>query len=146
MGLDEKKQQKEIGGVKYDMIPLGFAIGRPMLVRLIGIISPILGASAQGGGAVFDALPRCLSDDDIKYLAKNFGNASWYYRDDEQTAIPLVEENQNEHFAGRYLEFVQWLTFGCEVNFKGFFVGIKAEATKLAAMIPKNSTSTPGSG
>lgn len=138
MGIEEKREEKEIGGIKYSMVPLPFSLGRPALVRLLKVVSPIFGAVMRAGSggeqaaAVFESLPTALSDDDLKYFAKLFGDTSRYEKDG--VWVPLITENQELHFAGQYLEFMQWIAFGCQCNFSGFFAGVMSKGGAASFM------------
>jgi hypothetical protein len=98
-------------------------------------------ASEQArGAAIFAALPSIMNEEDVNYFAKTFGDYSSYRNDETGNMVPLVSKNQDGHFAGRYLEFFQWIIFGLEVNFTPFFSGMirsfgggaSAEATQKA--------------
>lgn len=128
--LSLKAQEKEIDGVVYKAWPVPFSIGRPTLVRLVGILAPMLARMVSADGkevsaAVFETLPSVISDADLTYFAKVFGDAA-QYRNDAGDWVPLVEKNQAAHFEGRYLAYFQWIVFCARVNFEGFFTGIKS--------------------
>lgn len=152
MGLEEKAQDREIGDVVYRVWPVPFGVGRPALMRLIGIISPLAAAYLKQTGerasvaALLEALPVALSDDDVKYFSELLGRASKYQ--DGANWPALIPANQDTHFAGRYLEFTKWLIFAIEVNFSGFFVGMKdgAGLTDLLKTMQSPSKSTAGTG
>ena len=128
MGLEEKTVEREIEGRMFRAWPMAWGIGRPALVKLMGILSPVLSGVFRGGtpgeatAAVFDALPSALSDADLTYFAKAFGDASHVKVGDQW--VPLVEQNQSTQFAADYLGFFRWLVFCAEVNFGGFFAGV----------------------
>ncbi len=129
MGLEERKQTKEIDGVTYEVTPLPFGVGQKTLMRTIKIMSPIMsammkgGTQAQGVALALEALPIALSDADVTYFGETFGKASRYQDGDKW--VPLLSSTQELHFAGRYLAFMQWITFCLEVNFKSFFSSMK---------------------
>lgn len=128
MDLMDQKQEREIGGVKYQAWPLPFGVARPALVRLIGLSKPLLAGYLRGTdkadklAGFLDALQ--FTDDDLKYFSDKFGDASRFQSGDQWA--PLVAGVQDQHFAGRLLEYFQWLTFCIEVNFASFFVGVKS--------------------
>lgn len=145
MGLDSKAIEREIDGVTYKVWPIPFGVGRPVLIRLLGVLSPVLAgvfkASTKEGmaAAVFDSLPSVLSDADLSYFSKVFGDAA-QFKNERGDWQPLVEKNQGDHFAGRYLAFFQWIVLACEVNYASFFAGIKNGASAdglLRMMTPK---------
>lgn len=122
MGLEDKAKEKEIDGVTYSSWPVPTSTGIPALKRTIDIISPLMVGYGEGKEmGLFAALPTALSDKDIEYYQKTFGNASKYR--DGQNWVPLVYQNQDLHFAGRYMALLQWIVFNMEVNFSGFFSG-----------------------
>ena len=134
-----RAQEREIDGVMYKAWPIPFAKGRPALVRLLGIVGPVLSKitnakSAEAASALFSALPASLTDADLTYFANLFGDASAYKTIDGHWA-PLVDKTQATHFEGRYLAFFQWLGFCVEVNFSGFFTGMSS-ALRSAALPP----------
>lgn len=123
-GLRSQAQEKEIDGVLYEAWPVPFSVGMPMLKRMIDIIGPIATSFMREKEAgIFATLPTAFTDKDVAAFAKQFGSTSRVK--EGENWVPLVEAKQNTHFAGKYLQFLQWLTFCCEVNFKGFFSGLK---------------------
>lgn len=144
MSLSDKNQEKEIDGFTYVVTPLPFGVGRQALMRLIRVVSPVFSAALGGGkveAAIFNALPLALSDDDVVYFAKVFGDASRYK--DGEKLVPLVSQNQELHFAARYKAFLQWLIFCVEVNYKDFFVSSMSGsgvADFMATLTPSPST------
>lgn len=147
MGLEERRQEKEIDGTLYEVTPLPFGIGQKALVRAIHVLSPLFGAALKDGGegtakyaAIFDVLPRCLTEDDVSYFSKVFGGQSKYQ--DGERWVPLIAQNQELHFAAKYPTFFKWLFFNFEVNFAGFIDGTMSEASVsdvLQGMIKKAS-------
>ncbi len=126
--LDLQKQQRDIDGTTYEVTPLPTSIGLKALVRLLHIMSPVLAAAAKDGsnqdkvGGMLAALPTALSEGDLEYFTSIFGAQSKYQ--DGPNWIPLLKQNQELHFAGKYGELFRWLVFCVEVNYKNFFVGI----------------------
>lgn len=127
----EGVSEKEIGGVTYRTRPLAFSVGLPLLKRLIDVVAPVIAAGLRGGRAqaaanILDVLPQAFTEKDIDRFADAFGKVSQYL-DDSGQWVTLVKnakiDNRERHFTGRYLEFMQWLFFCCEVNFAGFFGG-----------------------
>lgn len=127
--LRDRAIEEEIDGVAYKVWPVPFSIGRPALVRLLGILSPILAAAFRGGtrdiAGVFEALPAALGDSDLQYFGKVFGDAA-QYKNDKGDWCPLVDKVQADHFAGRYLAFFQWIVLAVRCNYGGFFDGIRS--------------------
>ncbi len=122
MGLEERAQEREIDGRTYRVLPIPFGKGRALLVRVLQLLRPLLASS--GGGEALASLIGELNDADLKLFAEAFGNAS-FVADGQGNWMPLVPQNQELHFAGRYGEFLRWLTFCLEVNYGSFFAGLK---------------------
>jgi hypothetical protein len=158
MGLDERAQEREIDGFTYKVQPLPFGIGRKVLVRTLHVIGPILKALAangrgtkwEQGAAALAAIPEALSDDDLRFLGDNFGDASWFRHPENGNMVGLVAKTQEFHFAARYAAFTAWILFALEVNYAGFFSGgvMKDAVAHLRnlAPAPSPSQSTDGSG
>lgn len=153
MGLEERQQTREIDGVVYRVTPLPFGTGRPALMRLLKVMAPVLSAAlaepTNANAALLAALPTALSDDDLAWFARIFGDASQYQ--DGSRWVPLIQQNQELHFAARYEAFFRWLLFCVEVNFGGFFGGIKTasdvvDLVTLATAPSASKASTSGSG
>ena len=132
--LSTKAIEEEIDGVMYKVWPLPFSVGRPALVRLLGVLSPILSgvfkAQSEAGqaAALFEALPAALTDADLAYFGKVFGDAS-QYRTASGDWAPLIEKIQAEHFADRYFAYFRWIALAARCNYAGFFAGIKSGAS-----------------
>lgn len=130
MGLEERRQTKLIDGVTYESQPLPTGLGIKVFNRVIKVIGPTFGAVTKETsqmamlGALLEALPMALSDEDVDYLRQTFGTASWYQNGGN--SVPLVMQNQEQHFAGRYPALLGWLVFNIEVNFSGFLDGTKS--------------------
>lgn len=130
--LSNRAQEREIDGIRYKVWPISMKPhGTAALVRLIKLISPVLASvlkadtKAAMGAALFEALPNTLTESDIDYFAKVFGDAAQYLNDKGEWA-PLVDKVQADHFAGRYFALFQWIAFAAEVNYGNFFVGIRS--------------------
>lgn len=120
MGIPERQQRREIDGVIYVVNPLPFGIGNTALIRFTRLIGGAL-ASISGdakGVASVGAMVNSLSEKDVDYFRDVFGNACWYV--DQEKDVPLVKQNQDKHFDGRYSAFYEWLAFNVEVNFGSF--------------------------
>jgi len=144
MGLDERKQERIIDSVLYEVTPLPFAIGNKALLRFVRLATPVISkfiSSKPNGStqqlAIASAISELqnISDDDIDYFAKVFGTASKYQNGDKM--VPLVDNNREAHFSMRYMAFYEWLAFCIEVNFTLFF----GELTKrLGSGVPAEAT------
>lgn len=149
MGLDERKQERIIDGVVYEVTPLPFGIGRRALSRFVAIAAPVIGSVMERTStgsiekAVASALPvlaTSLTDDELSYFAKTFGNASRYQDGDRM--VPLLEAQQEAHFSGRYTAFFEWLAFSVEVNFSPFFRDLIEIAKKAKSGLASQTASS----
>lgn len=166
-GTDESTPdgEREIGGVLYRVKPLPFSVGRKMLVKLLKIMGPLfaaafkgaildkqLGAKEVGGpgmiSEVMATLPVVLTDEDLADFSRVFGSVGSYFKDGAWLALTSDNKKnaQEYHFAGRYLEYMRWLTFNIEVNYGGFFAGVASGGNgmeTLATMMGAKKTAPP---
>lgn len=151
MGIPERQQQQEIDGVMYIVNPLPFGIGNKALLRFTKLVGSALASiPADGKGvAAIGAILGHLEDSDVEYFRDVFGNACWYMAGDKQ--VPLVKQNQDAHFDGRYSAFYEWLALNVGVNFGSFLseqlkrVGLDVSQLKaqISSALPAKSGS-PG--
>ncbi len=125
--LRDRAQFREIDGVKYEVWPLGHSLAQRILTKFLRSMAAMAGAVDAPDSAQLGALARALSDEDIDFIAKNFGDASAYESEDGKS-VPLVKVVQDMHFAGRFDVFLRWLLFCAEVNFSGFFDTARRQA------------------
>lgn len=129
MGLEERAVTEELDGTVYRVTPVPLGVGKPALLRLIRILSPIFAAAAKAGekdgraAAIFEVLPTVLTDADEKHFEQLFGPYS-EYKNETGDWIKLVDKARELHFAGRYLAYFKWMIFAMRVNFGDFFAGI----------------------
>ncbi len=144
--LETQDVDREVDGVVYRLRPMPFGVGRRALMRLVKIVSPVLSSAFKAGegdklamiARALDALPSALSDEDLAFFAKEFGNCSWYQDGDKW--VPLLVARQETHFAGRYLAFAQWLAENIKLNFGPFFSGVMSGKLALAPGMPTPPT------
>ena len=155
MSLDDKKQSRSIDGFEYSVTPLPFGIGHKALLRFMRLAAPVIAEmSTVGGGdmknaiaAALRVIPNALTEDDVNYFAETFGKYSAYASDGK--SVPLVTQNRDLHFGGRYTAFFEWLAFCVEVNFSSFFGDLTRRVSTGASAVPVQttpSTSTQMSG
>jgi hypothetical protein len=141
MGIEDRQQTREIDGVTYIVNPLPFGVGKKALLRFTRVAGGALGGLEAGGDkakmmlSLVAAISTALSDEDVDYFAKIFGDASWYV--DGQKNVPLLTVNHERHFELRYTAFFEWLAFCVEVNFSPFFSGL---LNRLGVAIPTVAT------
>lgn len=142
MGLEERKQSKEIGDTLYEVTPVPFGVGRAALVRLVKKLSPVMSSMLKEESkqamtaAVLEAIPGALDESDLKFFSNLFGPYTTISKSGVEP-LKLTDTQQELHFAGGYLEYIQWLVFACEVNFGGFFTGIIKGVGNLPAAATK---------
>jgi hypothetical protein len=118
-----KTEEREIGGLKYRVTQLGAKAGRAALLRIMKTVGPA--AAMLQGDDLAGALGKFfenLSEVDLDYFCALFGEKSFVFQADGK--MPRVDQVFDEHFAGRYLDMIEWLIFAGEVNFADFFRGV----------------------
>jgi hypothetical protein len=130
--LSERAQEREIDGFVYRVWPIPMKPhGTAALVRLIKLVSPMLSqilradTKEERAAALFESLPQALTEADVDFFARAFGDAAQYQNDKGEWA-PLIDKTQAQHFAGRYFAYFRWIAFCAEVNYGNFFDGIKS--------------------
>ncbi len=135
-------KSKEINGVTFEVTQLGFKSGRAVFMRVSKLIGPSLAALAHGAPslktvtseALLTALSKALmtvNDDDLEYLASQFGETTRFHKGDPSKSPFLKADNREELFSGNLVLFFQWLMFCLEVNFSDFlaaWAGLSASA------------------
>jgi len=157
--MESPFSEREIDGVTYRTVPLGFAQGLPILKRLMDIAAPALAATLRAGdggkaataaekkkqlvamgAGLMSVLPSTLQTDDLTTFAKAFGAQSSYLNDDAKWCSLLKDADRNVHFNQRYMPFLRWLIFCVEVNFASFFTGITSEVSARMAAAEETET------
>lgn len=144
-----EKQTKQIGECSYEVTPFGAKIGNRVLLKVIKSIAPIYFVAAAAGGlkaigteGVASALAG-VDEDEFEWIVEKFASSTDVIFADGRR--PTLHSVYDMHFAGRYLEELDWLEFVIEVNFGPFFQELKRKAAakaKLAnAKAPSSSTS-----
>lgn len=129
MGLEERKQSRQLDGVTYEVTPLPFGVGKRELIRFIKLASPVISAAFEKqdsramAASIFGVVPDVLTDEDVDHFRNTFGPYSQFQQGAEW--LKLTTAQQDLHFAGRYMSFMKWLAFCFEVNFSDFFAGIR---------------------
>jgi hypothetical protein len=156
-------KERVICGQTYRVTLLGALQGRTMLVRLIKTVGPALAAFIEGllnakGGlteslalgsadAIRD-LALKLSDKDLADISDQLAHFTTVIVIPNDTE-PQLDKILDEHFAGRYDAYTQWLGFALEANFSSFFgassSGGRDLLSRLKALIASASTSPTAS-
>lgn len=138
-----------LNGTRYEVTPFGSTKGRQVLVRLSNLLGPALaqalatpvsGDTAKAAlekvsaSAMADLLGR-VSDADLDYLVREFGECTVVQTPDMKGPGPLDESRRDAHYAANYGELFQWLWFGITLNYKSFLavVPVKFGAGQTSA-------------
>ncbi len=126
MSLETKS--KTIGATEYVVRQLPATKGRLVLLRLAKALGPVaasISATKDKHSAMAESLEKAISsvtDDDFTFLCNTFADSTDVtINDDKGRRSPKLATIFDLHFAGNYLEMVQWLVFCVEVNFGSFF-------------------------
>lgn len=119
-------QRREIGGVTYEVRQLDAVRGRRVFVRFAKVVAPALGAlKAAAKMSPDEALAYALgqlvgnvSEEDLDFFCDVFAPATCLVEGNNR---PELAKRFELHFAGKYLEMLEWLAFCFEVNFGSFF-------------------------
>lgn len=127
-----ESKRKEINGNTYTVESLGATKGRQVFVRILRILG-----SALGDGE-FDIAKasRSLAEADVDYLCDVFAPQTRIRLKGSKEEVSL-SEIQELHYAGNYLEMIQWLAFCLDLNFRNVFLGAVAEGGPLAGLKAK---------
>jgi hypothetical protein len=125
-------EKRTIGGREFTVGKLSFADGQEMLVRVMGVVAPLLGegAKAAGNGPAMMAgmlamLGTRLDNAMLEFIAEKLGAISTVKTGAIEFKLdkPALRESA---FDGDYLSYFEWLAFGLEVQYRDFFVGLLA--------------------
>ena len=147
-----KTEEKKIGPCTYKVTQLGAIKGRAAFLRLVKVLGPMLGGAVDQDGKVRDKdfdlgklfASMTLDEDDLTYFCDLFGERTFVVKPDGK--MPRLDNVFDEHFAGQYIDMVQWLAFAVKVNFADFFdVAVSAvpAPASIAAQTNTVSSSSP---
>jgi hypothetical protein len=122
-----KTDEKVIGGFKYRMEQIGMEDGEQVMLRLAQPLAGLLSRAASDG--MTEATARQLlmtglgpalkeiTGDDLKFVREKFAAATVVFLPDgaKVREWPLAE-HYNEHFKGRYGDWLTWLVWGVTMN------------------------------
>jgi hypothetical protein len=153
--MRKKLRSEPIDGYTYEVTQLPAREGRRILVQLMKILAPTLGALLKNADT--DKLDNIdLTNVDLEGAARALSEAADVRVFDElsdsmasatevwgagfgDAGAPLTH-HFDDHFAGRYAAMLRWLGFALKANFADFFVG-KGSVKKLV-----ESLRSPGAG
>ena len=138
-----KSETRTVGQHEYTVTQLGAVKGLECLRRLLKVVGPSLQSLtslAKGDGAAAFAqglmrLLESLSQEDLTYFCDTFGPTASVKLSDGKS--PTVKAVFDFHFAGNYLELLEWLAFSVEVNFQGFFVDSLKKISGIGPAAPE---------
>ena len=113
-----KRESKQIGEYTYAVQQLGSRAGGRLLIRF----SKKLGQGIKSGATTIDRIAgavESLEESDYDYLVDLLAPQTYVSGGGLAKPVKLVDVF-DVHFAGRYLEMGQWLTFCLEVNYGDF--------------------------
>lgn len=145
-------ETRTIGEHTYRVTQLGTFEGQEVLVRIVKLIGPSgssfldgLGAAAGSGEKIEASLAMGISEavrevttrlsgPDLLFATQKFAaRTDIIYHD----RAPTLANTYDVHFAGAYDEWIGWLAFCLEVNFRSFFVGGGGIVPKLGRLLSK---------
>jgi hypothetical protein len=148
-----KIEKKRIGIHTYYVTQLDALRGRREIVRLAKVIGPALSVADKGEEAALAKLVEALSVDEFDHFCEVLSEQTVVTGGAHGELEPQLSDVFAEHFAGNYLEMVQWLAFALGVNFGSFFAGAvekiaqqakKGARSNTASTSPTESTGTSG--
>lgn len=144
------QETRVIGDYTYRVTQLTTTAGQEVLVRLTKMAGPSGASFIEGlaGAATIDieaALASGLAEavreaslrlsaEDLKFVTTAMSKVTEVLIEDRAPQLSVLYE---QHFAGRYDEWVAWLAFALEVNFKSFFAGSGGLLGKLGRILSK---------
>lgn len=145
-----KKDTVTIDGTKYEIKRLGALEGRRVLVRLMQVAGPALGAlaesEAKGGieaiSLAVAKLAESMNAETFAYLCDTFIEQTRVYTA-EDTAPNMTKQMFDEHFSGNYLAMLKWLAAHLKFNFADFLensVGMTLRNAMVASVLKSQTT------
>jgi hypothetical protein len=149
----------EINGAEYRVSPVSTSDGIDFAARLLGFVGDVIGAiNVKGepteealGSAVIFALSTKADPKLVKELAAAFAAKTEVvaeYADDGETPLKSfpLSRRYEEHFAGKYGDWIKWFTFAADVSL-GSFLGAEfvSEIKRLMALAMAKATPKSGS-
>ena len=135
-----KTEEKRIGEFTYRVTQLDAITGRGAFTRLMKVGGPAIAKLDEGVGAAFGELCTRLEVEDVHYFCDLFAKQTEVVQPDGKA--PQLSDIFLFHFAGRYLEMMQWLTFAMKANFGSFFGGAGALVAQARAAASASSSPT----
>ncbi len=152
-------QKRTIGEHTYEVTQLTAPIGRKLLVRLFKVLGPPIGAALaglpEGDGdgvatgdlktkAIGDAvmmLAETLTESELEHLVETLTPTTLYSLEADKW-LQLKDDNEF-HWAGRFLDMFAWIGFCLECNYSDFLGGQTSLAGIASAMSRGNLSPSP---
>ena len=162
--MPRKDSETQIGSTRYRVRQLGASTGGELIFRVGMPILALIGSSLGKGGPKLSvesmqSLVKSLSPADLNWTIVHFRETSQVWIVDE-AAGPDANGNPigrwlplgplyDEHFAGSYRAWLEWLVFAAEANFGDFFGGSLAgspagEKASSPSTSPTGASGTSG--
>lgn len=141
-----RKQERSgpIGGFSYSVRQLSATEGLSILTALTKLLLPSIGELTKGiGGSSVDLknlmaaevgadvlsgaashLARDLNSNTVQQIVSAFRDSTEIYGPGFGDAGAPMDVHFDEHFAGRYGEMIEWLTFALKLNYGNFLQGL----------------------
>lgn len=123
-------KQFEVDGVTYELTQFGAKKGMAVLAKVTALVGPALGDAvlndAKGTldmGALVSGLTRALGEHDLYATCMEFAELCRFSVDGGSKFVPLAKPAAtfDDHFAGRYVQLLEWVRGCFEANYSGFF-------------------------
>ena len=129
-------EERGIGGLKYVMPPLRLVAWRKLFAVVSRFAGVIIGAVSAGGKnagiQALAAMTAGIDEESLVVVEKLLGSSSYVLTGDAK--IELVKDDARErHFSGKYADYMKWLAFGLEVNFRPLLDELAKASTKPPA-------------
>lgn len=118
-----KVQEKKIGLASYKVQQFGALRGQNLLLRISAMVGPAIGRSASGDagnlalGPFVEEFFAHFETDKVEAILSEFATGTQVFNGKGWSPL---SDCYDEHFAGNYLELVQWFRFALEVNYSDF--------------------------
>lgn len=137
-----ESQKRVIGDYEYEVSPLGAREASRVLTRVLSKLgASVQNISSKDATAMLGAIAQHVSEDDVDYIIGKFIPCTRVNLHANQPASLLTPSLFDTHFSQRSLEMFQWIAFCFEVNFSGFFEGLRSKLGAVAAPTPIKSSS-----
>lgn len=129
-----KTDSLSVNGNTYHVTQMGALQGRDTLTRLLAMVGPLMTEDLGKGLS-------SLKPEDLAALSDAFAALTEVELSNGKR--PRLKDVFDDHFAGEYDAFFEWLLFCVRLNFQSFFAKALAKVAGLGqAMAPTESASS----